>query len=370
MKKLTLSSLALVAMTCSLLGSEGQASAHEATRHQFQAPVVDNYKITILSDSIPGRNTTGEWGFSALVEVTSAGATKRVLFDTGYKAQTVRDNAKVLGINLCDIEDVVLSHHHKDHVGGLDTLRKECASSNPNAMSKVHVGGPEMFLPRVDKAGTQRNPMVEEKSLYEAQGGTFVVDEHPHELLVPGMFLTGHIRRNHSESARDSAGHSKLYGPGGRLSEDFVPEEQALVINTSAGVVVLTGCGHAGAANTIEQAVRMVGGRRPNVTLAGGFHWDELEQGDRRTEGTLDWEVQAMAELNVVGMLGGHSTGFERFAYVRDALGLDQSRAAMSAVGMSMALSPNFTYTLPQAFNSPIPMNPQRAQGNTGWWHW
>jgi hypothetical protein len=75
-----------------------------------------------------------------------------------------------------------------------------------------------------------------------------------------------------------------------------------------------------------------------------------------------------MAELNVVAMLGGHCTGFERFIYIRDYIGLDQSRAAMSAVGTTMAVNPLFSFTLPQAFNSPIPMNPHHHKAH-GWWH-
>src|SRR5450759_3461222 len=74
--------------------------------------IVDDYKITILSDMVPGRRTIGEWGFAALIEINSAGVFRRFLFDTGGNPQTVLSNAKTLNIGICDIQDVILSHNH------------------------------------------------------------------------------------------------------------------------------------------------------------------------------------------------------------------------------------------------------------------
>lgn len=350
-----LSSLSMVACCCALLAaSEGRADSREGRRTHRRVPVVDDYKITILSDSIPGRYTIGEWGFSAVVEVTSHHVTKRFLFDASDKPETVLFNADKLGIDVCDVEDVVLSHHHADHTGGLDNLRRTCAAINPKGISRVHVGAPEFFWPRVDGDGNQKNPMVKERPQFEAAGGTFVIDDQPREFLLPGVFLTGRIARAHDEKTYLPTTPLRIQDPSGRLGEERVPEDQALVIDTAEGVVILTGCGHAGAVNTIEQAVRMVGGGRPNVILAGGLHWFQMDVGDWRSEGTLDWEANSLASLNVGAMLGSHCTGLERFFYVRERLGLDPTRAAISSVGTVLARSPRFTFTLPQAFNTPV----------------
>lgn len=217
------------------------------------------------------------------------------------------------------------------------------------------------FWPRIDNDGKQKNPMVKEKPLYEAQGGQFTINDQPHEFLLPGVFLTGKINRTYDEKTYKPVTPMQIQTPSGQLIPELVPEDQALVINTASGPFVLTGCAHSGAINTIEQAVRMVGGGRPQVTVAGGLHWYEMEQGDSRTEGTLDWEAQRMAELNVVTMLGGHCTGFERFLYIREYVGLDHSRTAMSAIGMTMGMSPLFTFTAPQASNAPIPVSRRRG---------
>jgi glyoxylase-like metal-dependent hydrolase (beta-lactamase superfamily II) len=78
----------------------------------------------------------GEWGFAALVEIDG----RRLLFDTGARPQTVLDNARELGIDLSGVTDVVLSHHHWDHTGGLLALREALSKKNPAALSRAHVG--------------------------------------------------------------------------------------------------------------------------------------------------------------------------------------------------------------------------------------
>ena len=90
---------------------------------------VDDFKITILSTMLSDFHL-GEWGFSALVEVDG----ERILFDTGSRAHTVIQNAEELKIDLNNIENVYLSHNHKDHTGGLISLRY------PSSFSKAHVG--------------------------------------------------------------------------------------------------------------------------------------------------------------------------------------------------------------------------------------
>jgi 7,8-dihydropterin-6-yl-methyl-4-(beta-D-ribofuranosyl)aminobenzene 5'-phosphate synthase len=314
-------------------------------------PVVDDVKITILSDMMPGRHTAAEWGFSALVEVTAGPLTKRFLFDTGGAPQTVLSNAAKLNVDLCSIEDVVLSHNHGDHTLGLNTLRSSCTATNPHAFEKAYVGGDEVFWSRPHADGTDDNVMLQEKGIYEAHGGTFVVTPTAGNFLHPGVWLTGKIARTYDE--KTYPGTPQIKDPStGALASDTVPEEHALVINTNAGLVIVTGCAHAGIVNTVEQSVATVGGH-PNVSLVGGLHLMARPLGDENTVATVRWVANKLKGLGVTQMLGSHCTGLERFAFLREYLGLPQTQAVFSTVGTVFSPQTGFVFTNP-AINTPL----------------
>src|SRR5271168_2568684 len=95
---------------------------------------IKNLKVTILSTMLAD-DGIGEWGFAALVETDG----HRVLVDTGARPQTVLQNARELGVDLAGVKEVILTHNHDDHTGGLMTLRRELMKTNPAALSGGHV---------------------------------------------------------------------------------------------------------------------------------------------------------------------------------------------------------------------------------------
>lgn len=337
--------------------SEAADFSAERQRHApaTNQPMVDDYKITVLSDTVPGRRTVGEWGFAALIEITSGGVSKRFLFDTGGNPDTVLVNARTLNLNICNITDVILSHNHDDHTTGLDTLRSSCRVTNPDAFKNAYGGGEEIFWPRIS-GGTNVNYMVGEKARFLALGGNFVLNSQPTPqfLGLAGVWLSGKIARNHDE--KTYPGTPNIQDPDGKLSPDVIPEEVALVINTRTGIVVVTGCAHAGITNTIETAQAVLSGAQPPLTLVGGIHFFQLPIGEENTsgsEGTVLWEAHQLRLNGVIGILAAHCTGFERFVFIRDFLGLDDSAAAFSSVGTSLSMAKGFTYTAP-AMNLPL----------------
>jgi len=94
-----------------------------------QPAQVPQLKVQILSTMLTGSVGIGEWGFSAVVETP----TGRFLFDTGARPETVLQNARELHVELANITTVILSHNHRDHTGGLITLRRELSKANPAA---------------------------------------------------------------------------------------------------------------------------------------------------------------------------------------------------------------------------------------------
>src|SRR5262249_49270391 len=144
---------------------------------------VHSLKITVLSTMLADEGI-GEWGFAALVEADG----QQILFDTGARPDTVLKNAQELKIDLSKVKEVVLSHNHGDHTGGLVTLRRELMKQNPEAVSLAHVGG-GAFWSRPTKEG-EDNLLLVSRPEYQNLGGKLSGHKAPLELL-PGVWLTG-----------------------------------------------------------------------------------------------------------------------------------------------------------------------------------
>jgi 7,8-dihydropterin-6-yl-methyl-4-(beta-D-ribofuranosyl)aminobenzene 5'-phosphate synthase len=238
----------------------------------------------------------------------------------------VLHNARALHIDLSDVEDVVLSHNHWDHVGGLLTLRRELSQTNPRAISRVHVAA-GIFRPRLTDSGEDHNGLREIQAQYLATGGKFIVHDGASE-LQPGVWFTGPVPRPNNErnwnpglSLRTAAG----------LIEDNVPEDAALLFDTPEGTVILTGCGHAGIVNISEDARHIVG-PEPILAIVGGLHLFAAN------EATLAWTGDKLRSYGVRQLLAGHCTGIEATYRLRGALGLSRKTAVVSVVGSSFTL--------------------------------
>src|SRR6266480_4042832 len=118
----------IAATLTALLVSAGLARGQAPAAHQ-----VKSLHITILSTMLADQGI-GEWGFAALVEADG----RRLLVDTGARPETVLSNARDLKIDLSGVTDVVLTHFHDDHTGGLMTLRTEMRKRNASALLRVH----------------------------------------------------------------------------------------------------------------------------------------------------------------------------------------------------------------------------------------
>jgi 7,8-dihydropterin-6-yl-methyl-4-(beta-D-ribofuranosyl)aminobenzene 5'-phosphate synthase len=264
----------------------------------------------------------GEWGFAALLEVDG----RRLLVDTGERPETVLRNASELGIDLSSVTDLVITHNHGDHTAGLVTLRRELARKNPRALSRAHVAQ-GIFLPRPNKDGTDGNGLLRFKAAYEALGGAFVEHAGPAELL-PAVWLTGPVPRQYPE--RNWSGSGRVRTSAG-LVEDTVPEDASLVVDTAEGLIVISGCGHAGIINTIEYSRKIVRDA-PVLAAVGGFHLFAA------SDATLEWTGSKLREFGLQYLLGAHCTGVEAVFRIRALLGLTRKTAVVGAVGSSFTL--------------------------------
>jgi 7,8-dihydropterin-6-yl-methyl-4-(beta-D-ribofuranosyl)aminobenzene 5'-phosphate synthase len=296
----------------------GAAVAGGKTAQQTTPGVVRSLRVQVLSTMLSGNpdGGIGEWGFAALIEVDG----RRILFDTGARPETVLKNARELKVDLASVQDVILTHNHSDHTTGLLTLRREYAKEMKTALSVVHVGRGIFW----DRPSSKMNEI---KTQYEATGGSFIEYSEPKE-IAPGVWLTGPVPRLHAE--RNWSGSGRVKTPDG-VVEDTIPEDMSLVLATGKGLVLVSGCGHAGIINTLEVARRIVR-EQPVYAAIGGFHLFNLD--DQK----LDWTAGKLKEFGLRHFLGAHCTGIEAVYRIRERAGLDRQSCVVGSVGSSFSL--------------------------------
>lgn len=205
--------------------------------------------ITILYDNtIYDARLRADWGFAALVEY--GGHT--VLFDTGGNGSILMGNIEQLGVDLQAIDAIVLSHIHDDHTKGLQSVLDTGIT-------------PTVYVPAAFPAAFKKN----------VQAHTDLVEVADPVEIFPGLHSTGEV------------GSSIV--------------EQALVVETRAGIVVITGCAHPGIVQIVRQAKAVAGGQV--ALVVGGFHL--LDYSSDRVEQI----VADLRELEVQRVCPTHCTG-------------------------------------------------------------
>jgi 7,8-dihydropterin-6-yl-methyl-4-(beta-D-ribofuranosyl)aminobenzene 5'-phosphate synthase len=220
----------------------------------------------------------------------------------------------------------VLTHNHDDHTSGLVTLRRELLKKNPQALSRVHVAA-GIFQSRVDAMGAERNGLVGFRADYERTAGVFIEHPGPTELM-PAVWFTGPVPRTHPE--RNFGGGLRVRTSSG-LVEDTVAEDSSVIVDTPEGLVLITGCGHAGIVNISEYAVSL----RPSSSVhavVGGLHLFAA------TDEQLAWTGEKLKAFGVDHLLGAHCTGLEAVFQLRRVMGLARRTAVVGAVGASFTL--------------------------------
>jgi 7,8-dihydropterin-6-yl-methyl-4-(beta-D-ribofuranosyl)aminobenzene 5'-phosphate synthase len=189
----------------------------------------------------------------------------------------------------------------------------------------VHVAS-GIFYSRPAPQG-EDNTMIALKKEYEATGGKFIVHEEAAEIF-PGAWLTGPVPRKYPEHNWSNTG--RVQTPAG-LVEDTIPEDQSLVLNTPEGLVVITGCGHAGIINILTFAR----GEFPNEPVEAVIGGLRLFQA---TDEQLNWTADKLKDFKVANLIGAHCTGIEAVYRIRERLALPRESAVVGSVGSSFVL--------------------------------
>ncbi|HEY3036978.1 MAG TPA: MBL fold metallo-hydrolase [Streptosporangiaceae bacterium] len=208
-----------------------------------------------------------EHGFSMLVTVHKGGSSHRLLFDAGTSPGGVVENMRRLDVDPCSIEAIVCSHGHFDHTTGIDGLIAAVGMANLPVLIHPHFWRRRrVLLPGVEP---REIPSVSRRALEDA-GFDVLEAAQPSFLLDGSVLVTGEVPR--------VTGYEPGFPPqqawlGGRWEPDpLVLDDQAIVINVrDKGLIVMTGCGHAGIVNICRYALGLTG-NQPLYAAMGGFH--------------------------------------------------------------------------------------------------
>lgn len=263
-------------------------------------------KLTVLSDNntIIDRYFVGEPGVSYYIECGD----KKILFDVGYSDVYIQ-NAQKLGIDLSELDVLVLSHAHDDHTGGLTVFPRQ-------KKKPVLVAHPLIFEPRQSREMEIGVPLSvsEAEELFDLR-----LTDKPCE-IAPSLFYLGEIERTNDFENKNPVGYRTH---NENVIPDFLPDDSALVYVGSEGLSIITGCSHSGICNIIEYAKKVTGESTVHSVI-GGFHLRDPKSA--QVSRTVDY----FAKTEGIDLYPCHCTCFEARAAIHSRVPTHEIGSGMS----------------------------------------
>ena len=242
--------------------------------------LMDNYVDVLLRNSpgvtrpplaiggdIPADALLAEHGLSLLLTVKKGDTSHTILFDCGYTNIGVPHNMKLLNIDPKNIEAIVLSHGHMDHTGSLYTVVDAIGRSIPLIVHPDAFVSPRFF--GLDDGRKIKFPQTLKKEKMRSAGIDIIENKSPYLLADDMIMVTGQVERVTSfEQGLPNASLER----DGKIEHDPILDDQAIAVNVKGkGLVVVSGCAHAGIINTVLYAKKITEIDKLYGVL-GGFH--------------------------------------------------------------------------------------------------
>ena len=264
-----------------------------------------SYKVTIAIDNCVPTNSglpfLGEHGLSMLIETSDS----RMLLDTGQSGAII-NNLGLLGIPPKSIDTIAISHGHYDHTGGLSHVLKHAGKRIPVFAHE------DAFAEYSSLARGQRRfiGIPYRREQLTSLGADWQLLRAPQE-IYPDVWLSGSVPRRTNFKTGDS---KLVLGDAGHDRLDIIEDDMAIFIKTGKGLVVVSGCTHAGLVNMIEYGLEVTGCRQLCGWI-GGTHLGPLSHEQQ------ECSIARLRAFEPEFVAANHCTGFAMMAKLQQEFG-------------------------------------------------
>jgi 7,8-dihydropterin-6-yl-methyl-4-(beta-D-ribofuranosyl)aminobenzene 5'-phosphate synthase len=260
-------------------------------------------RATVLSENTVRRpGGIAEHGWAVWLETLSGD----FLFDTG-QGKALLHNAIVFRSGLATARAICISHHHYDHTGGLlgalQVMRGGPVHGHPDLFKESYA------IPKGEKPRHIGIPYS--RAALEGVGALFCLESDWREIEY-GVYVTGEVPRHTDFEVADP--DLKHFDDQGALVVDPVRDDQALVVDTREGLVVILGCSHAGVVNILNYVVEKSGRSRIH-TVIGGTHLTSA------SEERIAKTIEALRAFDIERIGVSHCTGHKALQKMADVFG-------------------------------------------------
>jgi len=257
-------------------------------------------KITVIAEDSVGYDTPylGQHGISFLLTAERNGVVKNILVDVAQDPAALIENMNRMQIAMSCIDAVVLTHCHYDHTRGVAKILRKIGGkdipviAHPDIFRTNFISDP--YLRSIGIMDGDRREDI------ESSGGILYLAENALEIM-PGLISTGEVERI---TDFEEVGMSLFTIENGQVKGDLMKDDISVVANVRGkGLVIVTGCSHAGIVNIIQQSIKLTGTNKIHGII-GGFHL--VEASEERIQKT----ARALKKFNPDWVYAGHCTGF------------------------------------------------------------
>ena len=262
---------------------------------------LNSLKIAVLTEDsvLYESHYLGQHGVSFLLEGAKGSDVMRILVDVGQNSQALLSNMKLMNISPSIIDAIVLTHCHYDHTQGVARMLKEIGRKDIQVIAHRDIFRLNFVTePYLRHVGIMPGDSREE---IERAGGSLLLTKDPVKLMS-GITTTGEVKR---QTDFEQVGIALKTIEGGEVVDDQMLDDISVVANVNGkGLVIVTGCSHAGIVNIARHAMELTGCEKIEGII-GGLHL--VDASDVRIKGTSE----ELAKLNPKWICVGHCTGFK-----------------------------------------------------------